>query len=156
MNSPWPIIVLLILAGGAVALQGASNSALASRISLPNALIVNTLVVLAGTLLYALLHSLNPMSPRPSLFSREGIVPEGTPWSHYLGGLCGFTVIAVSAYAIPKLGVGLSIALLVLGQGLAALALDHFGALGLAATPVTATRLLGVLLLAAGVLLVRR
>jgi transporter family-2 protein len=156
MTSPLPLIVLLILAGGAVALQGSANSALAARTSLPNALVLNTLVVLAGTILYAAWKSLGPLATGPSLFSREGVAPSGTPWSYYLGGLCGFTVIAVSAYAFPRLGVGVSVGLLVLGQGLAALALDHFGALGLPVTPFSATRLLGVVLLAAGVLLVRR
>lgn len=156
MSSAWPLIVLLIFAGGAVALQGSANSALASRTSLPNALVINTLVVLAGTILYAAWKGSNPIAPAPSLFSRAGLAPPGTPWTCYLGGLCGFTVIAVAAYAFPKLGVGLSVALLVLGQGLAALALDHFGAYGFTATPVSASRLLGVVLLTAGVLLVRR
>ena len=45
--------------------------------------------------------------------------------------------------------------MMVLGQGVAALAIDHFGLMGMPRDPVTATRLIGVALVAAGIVVIR-
>jgi transporter family-2 protein len=49
-----------------------------------------------------------------------------------------------------------ALTLLVAGQFVMALALDHFGAMGLTPRPVNWPKALGLVLIAAGVLLVRR
>jgi transporter family-2 protein len=56
----------------------------------------------------------------------------------------------------PRLGVATTIALVVAGQMLAAVALDHYGLLGVPVRPVNAWRGLGAALLVAGVVLLRR
>ena len=55
-----------------------------------------------------------------------------------------------------KIGAGSAIALLVLGQGAAAMAIDHFGLMGFARQPVSFSRLAGVALIIGGVILIRR
>ena len=72
------------------------------------------------------------------------------------GGCGGFTVIASITFAFPRLGAATALALMVLGQGVMALVIDHFGLWGMRAVPVTAPRLLGVACLVAGMLLLRR
>jgi transporter family-2 protein len=64
--------------------------------------------------------------------------------------------IATTAFAAPSLGVASTITLLVLGQLIASVLIDHFGAFGVAPRPVGWERLLGVVLVLAGVVLVRR
>ena len=66
------------------------------------------------------------------------------------------TVRASIATTVPVLGVTEATLIYILGSLGAALVIDGFGLLGAAAIPVTATRVLGILLAVAGFLLARR
>jgi transporter family-2 protein len=131
-------------AGVATSLQSAANAGLSLRIGLGAALVLNTLVVLVGTVIFYV------CSGRYGTF-----FPSGTPWYLYIGGICGFIVILSLAFVFPKIGAGVTIAILVLGQGAAALAIDHFGLLGMPKEPVTLARAAGLLLACSGVALMR-
>src|SRR5580704_4831298 len=87
--------------------------------------------------------------PSPTTISR---VPLWA-WS---GGIFGAIFIGLSIITIPKLGGAAYIALLVTGQMIAALAVDHFGWLGVQERPIDSPRMLGVALLVSGVVLIRR
>jgi len=135
---------LAVLAGVATALQASANAGLSQRVGLGAALVLNTLIVLAGTLvLFA------TRGPHANFF------PAGTPWALYVGGACGFVVILCLALVFPRIGAAWAIALVVLGQSLAALAIDHYGLLGMPRDPVTIARAAGLALVAIGVSLLR-
>jgi transporter family-2 protein len=74
-------------------------------------------------------------------------------WS---GGIFGAIFIGLSIITIPKLGGAAYTTLLVTGQMIAALAVDHFGCLGVQERPIDFPRMLGVALLIGGVVLIRR
>jgi transporter family-2 protein len=74
-------------------------------------------------------------------------------WS---GGIFGAIFIGLSIITIPKLGGATYIAILVTGQMISALAVDHFGWLGVAERHVDLPRIVGVALLVGGVILIRR
>jgi len=131
-------------AGVATAFQAAANAGLSSRIGLAAALVVNTVIVLLGTLVLYLARG-----PHGSFF------PAGVPWSFYVGGVCGLVILVSLAFVFPKIGAAVAIALVVLGQGGAALAIDHFGLMGMPRDPVTIARFAGLLLVGAGVALMR-
>jgi bacterial/archaeal transporter family-2 protein len=131
-------------AGVASAFQAAANAGLSSRIGLAAALVVNTSIVLAGTLVFYLARG-----PQGSFF------PADAPWSLYVGGLCGFVIILSLAFVFPRTGAAIAIALMVFGQGAAALAIDHFGLMGMPTESVTLARVAGLLLVGAGVVLIR-
>jgi bacterial/archaeal transporter family-2 protein len=78
------------------------------------------------------------------------------PWWAWSGGLFGAVFIGLSIVVAQQLGAAALIALLVTGQMTASVIIDHFGWLGLAQKPVDPARLIGVGLLIAGVLLIRR
>jgi transporter family-2 protein len=78
------------------------------------------------------------------------------PWWAWSGGLFGAIFIMLAIFLVPKLGAATFIALLVAGQMLASVALDHFGWLGLAQRPVDLPRVFGVVILVGGVVLIRR
>jgi transporter family-2 protein len=78
------------------------------------------------------------------------------PWWTWSGGLFGAVFIALAILLVPKLGAATVITLLVAGQMLASVTLDHFGWLGLAQRPLDLPRVNGVLLLIGGVVLIRR
>jgi transporter family-2 protein len=145
MSSIW-LYPVAVLAGVAAACQGAANGALSSRAGLGVTLVINTAVVMAGSLL---------------LFFAAGgprqlSAAAGAPWSHYLGGICGFAIIAAMALAVPRIGSALVLALVVLGQGAMALGIDHLGLFGMKQIPLSGTRVAGAALLVAGVALLRR
>ena len=64
-------------------------------------------------------------------------------------------MILCLAFVFPRIGAAWAIALVVLGQGIAALAIDHYGILGMPRDPVTLARVAGLTLVAAGCALVR-
>jgi len=78
------------------------------------------------------------------------------PWWAWSGGLFGAIFIALSVELVPLIGAATFIALLVAGQMAASVAFDHFGLLGLTQRPVDLARAIGVCLLVAGVVLIRR
>ena len=78
------------------------------------------------------------------------------PWYAWLGGVYGACFVVAAAWGVPRLGVAMTITLMVGGQLLLSLILDHFGALGVPRQPLNLGRIAGVGLVLAGVLLVRR
>jgi transporter family-2 protein len=79
----------------------------------------------------------------------------GVPWWAWSGGLFGGIFILLAIMLLPSLGAATLFALVIAGQVLAAVTLDHFGALGLTPHPINMARLAGAVLLIAGVVLIR-
>lgn len=72
----------------------------------------------------------------------------------WLGGVLGALYVAASVILAPRLGAATLVALVVAGQLLASLLLDHFGLIGFAAHPFNVWRGLGAALLLFGAVLV--
>ncbi|MEO8603869.1 MAG: DMT family transporter [bacterium] len=131
-------------AGIAAAIQAAANAGLAARIGLAGALLVNTSIVLVGT--FVLYVARGPYG---------GLFPSSAPWSLYVGGACGFVFLLSLAFVFPRIGAAVSIALVVFGQAAAALAIDHFGLLGMPQEPLSVARVAGLVLVGGGLVLIR-
>jgi transporter family-2 protein len=78
-----------------------------------------------------------------------------TPWWAWSGGILGGVFILLVILLLPSLGAATLLALVVAGQMSAAVIMDHFGAFGLAQHSLSTSRLLGVALVIAGVVLIR-
>ncbi len=141
------ILLAVIIAGGATALQAPTNARLAVAMASPvNAAFVSFAVgTLALGILAAVLHT------RPD-FAAVRTLPA---WA-WMGGLYGCVFVITAAWGVPRLGAALTITLMVAGQLLLSLVLDHFGALGVPRHPIGMGRLAGVALVFIGVLMVRR
>jgi transporter family-2 protein len=77
------------------------------------------------------------------------------PWWAWIGGLFGATYIVVSVLLSRRLGAAVLLASTVVGQLVAALAIDHYGWLGAPVYRLSPTRVLGAALLVAGVIMMR-
>jgi transporter family-2 protein len=75
-------------------------------------------------------------------------------WWHLTGGLLGALFVFGTTLLAPRIGVAKMTALIVAGQVVISLILDHNGWLGLAAREITPTRLIGGALVVGGVFLV--
>jgi transporter family-2 protein len=75
-------------------------------------------------------------------------------WS-WTGGMIGAGVVLSALMATPRLGAATTVMLFITGQMTASLVLDHHGWLGVPQRPIDLPRILGVVCLAAGVVLIR-
>ena len=78
-----------------------------------------------------------------------------TPWWAWSGGILGGVFILLVILLLPSLGAATLLALVVAGQMSAAVIMDHFGVFGLAQHSLSISRLLGVALVIAGVVLIK-
>ena len=69
--------------------------------------------------------------------------------------MVAFYVLSIT-YVAPTFGVGNAIFFVLLGQLVAAAAIDHFGLFGAQTTPLSFTRAGGIALMAAGIALTQR
>jgi transporter family-2 protein len=135
---------LAVVAGIAVAFQGATNQGLQKATGIGPALVLNTVVVLIGTIALWL-----------ATGTRTTFFPRDASWPLYLGGVFGFVVIAAAVLVFPRLGAAYAIALMVCGQCLAAMVIDHYGLMGMEKNPATLPRAIGVALVVSGVAVFR-
>jgi transporter family-2 protein len=77
-------------------------------------------------------------------------------WIYLSGGLLGAAYITSVLVTVRSLGAGGVVAATIAGQLAVSVVVDHLGILGVARQPVTAARIAGVALLAAGTYLVVR
>jgi transporter family-2 protein len=143
------IFALLAMGAGAcIAIQASANGDF--RKSLGNNPLFAAFFSICGTFLTAItaMLLLRPAVPGAATL-RE------TPWWNWIGGPLGALIVLAGAALTARLGAALFIALVVGGQLLCSLALDHFALLGLSAQPITGGRLLGAALVVAGVLCIK-
>jgi len=81
---------------------------------------------------------------------------KAVPWYYLLGGVLGFIVVIGSILVVPVLGTGLALSLIVSAQLMTGMLIDHFGLFGVRQIPVDWQRILGLVLLLAGVRLITR
>ena len=147
MNSSYMAMGLLLAAGAMTALQGPTNARLATGLgSVVNAAFVSFLVGTVALGAIALFLQAKP----------EGEAVRAIPWWGWIGGLYGCLFVTLIAWGIPRLGVATTMTLVVAGQLILSVLLDHFGALGSPTRPISWARLGGILLIVGGALLVRR
>jgi transporter family-2 protein len=140
-------VVLTVIAGGFVALQAPINSRLGKTVGTFTAssvsFLIGTIVLVAIALLAG------------GAFDRLGHVST-LPWYYLLGGVLGAVYVTTVLVSVRTLGAGGVTAATITGQLAASVTIDRLGILGLAQRPLSASRIAGLVLLAAGVFLVVR
>ncbi|SEO78639.1 DMT family transporter [Propionispora vibrioides] len=115
-------LLLALLSGIFMAIQGSLNAALSKVIGL----IETTFVVhFIGTVILLLLLFVFKMG-KGSLAA----MPEA-PWYVYLGGVISVFIIYLVAASIPKVGMANATTAIIVGQVLTAIIIDHYGGFGL-------------------------
>ncbi|HEY0051917.1 MAG TPA: DMT family transporter [Caulobacteraceae bacterium] len=147
MNPVALSIVLMIAGGAAFALQAPTNAKLATGLMSPvNAALVSFIVGGVALAILAMAQGARP----------DWTATRGLPAWVWTGGFYGALAVGATVYATPRIGVTTALTLAVAAQLATALAVDHFGWLGAEVRPVSAIKLLGVAVVAAGVFLVRK
>ncbi len=139
------VILLGLLGGVAVGVQSPLASIIAQRLgSLESVFIIHLGGAVAAGLLL--------------VFQRGGQLTEwrSVPWYALGAGALGLVVITAATYIIPRQGVVMMTFLIVTGQLMMSLLIDHFGLLETAIRPLDVGRVLGIALLYVGVWLIVR
>jgi len=147
MNPSLFAMLAVVFGGAATALQAPTNAKMMTAVGSPvNAAFVSFAVGTAALGILAVV-----LQTRPDMAASRAL-----PWYAWIGGLYGAIFVVAAAWGVPKLGVATTITLMVAGQLLLSLALDHFGVMDVPKQPLNLGRVAGVALVLAGVLLVRR
>jgi bacterial/archaeal transporter family-2 protein len=142
MESQTMWYVLPILGGAAQILQSGVNGALASRVGTPITAAFISFAI--GTLLLGAAVAVGRLwVPVP--------VIRAAPWWVWVGGVLGAVSISLLAASAPRIGAGMTSALVLAGQVSLGAMLDQFGLAGFSPHPMTLLRGTGLLLIAAGV-----
>ncbi len=94
----------------------------------------------------------------PLLYQRGGNLMnwQMVPWYALCGGVFGIFVLVGINVTFPRLGAVTTTFLIVTGQLVISVLLDHFGLLGTQVRPIDLTRVLGIIVLFIGVWLIVR
>jgi len=144
MGSLYVVVLIGLLGGVAVALQASLAGIFTEKIGV----IGNGLFVFGGGFLFALMIL---------LFVGGGQIRawRTVPWYVYLAGPLGIVIISSIGYAIPRIGLGSTLTLIVVTQLIVGVVLDHFGWLTMP-RPVDVQRLIGIAILFLGTWVVLR
>ena len=140
-------LVLALLAGAGLPIQGAINAQL--RLDLRAPITVGAFSFIVATAAMGLVLTASQtlaVTPRP----QAGRLRE-VPWWGWLGGFVGATYVTSVFLLVPVIGAAPTVALTVAGQQLASLTVDRCGLLRLPRRPIAPARLVGVAVLLIGV-----
>jgi transporter family-2 protein len=144
-------LVLGVLAGAALPVQGAVNARLRAALVEPLAVALVSFAVAAVTITVVLaVLLLIRRTPRPRLGGLRTM-----PWWGWLGGACAVAYVTGTFLLIPAIGAAVTVALTVTGQQLAAAAIDARGWFRLPRRAITVPRVAGLVLLVTGSVLVQ-
>lgn len=83
------------------------------------------------------------------------LTKEKTPWYIYIGGVLGASYVLINASLVPVIGAGTVVVLVLLGQMLSSLCIEHFGVLGAYVQRISNIKVIGVILMIIGIYLIK-
>lgn len=148
MSNNILLLFLAVLAGAMMPTQAATNNKMAVVVDSPIlAAFISFVIGTVALFIYAIAAG----APLGSIASAKDAPPIA-----WVGGLLGAFFVTAAVTLVPRLGVALTFSLMIAGQMLVTLVIDHFGLLGVPVKEVSIARIGGILLITAGVILIRR
>ena len=141
----WLIILIGLIGGAAVGIQAPMAGAMSER--------------LGGTASSFIVHLSGAILSGVLLFLRGGEKMrdwQTLPWYMLIAGVWGLVLYLTISVTLPKLGGTMMMTLVIVGQLLVGMVIDHFGWLGVPVHPIGWERIVGILVLIAGGWLIAR
>lgn len=148
MSNIYFLLAVALVAGAVLPVQTAVNNKMAVAVGSP---VLGALVSFAVGTLSIFIYS---VVSGESLASLSG--SKAAPAVSWIGGLLGAFFVTATIILLPRIGVAMTVSLIVAGQMITALVMDHFGLLGLDVRQITPLRIVGVVLISLGVVLIRK
>lgn len=141
-------ILLAVVVGAFFPIQASINAKLGGFLKAPIlAAFVNFVVGSIAMLLIVL-------STRTNMNFSSAM--KDAPAHTWIGGVIGACCVSSIIFLVPRLGAALSFALLVLGQMIFSIIIDHNGFFGVNVQPVNFVKIIGVFLILSGVVLISK
>jgi transporter family-2 protein len=141
-------IILAVIAGMMMPTQAAINNKLAVSVDSP---ILSAFISFAVGTVALFIYILATGIPLGNLLAAKNA--SAIAWT---GGILGAFFVASTVALVPRLGVALTFSLIIAGQMLVTLVIDHFGLFGVPVKEANLMRILGVTLITIGVILIRK
>lgn len=142
----WPFVFAL-LAASLLPIQAALNNAMNRALHRPPLVVI---ISVSCSLLF--MTAVLLLQGRVALPSSERVA--AVPWWAWLAGVCGAVFLLSQPIVLPRIGAAAYVGVTVTAQVTMALALDHFGALGVPQHAASLLRVLGAALMVSGVALI--
>jgi len=139
-------IILGITTGGFIPLQTSINSQLRNKVKTP--FLSSLISFLVGTV-FLLILSISTGAGIPLI---NGSL-SALPWWGYLGGIIGMVCLTINIFLFPVLGSVQTVIITMVGQILMSVVIDNFGWFYAKASPMSLTKLLGLILVIAGIMI---
>jgi len=140
-------IVLAFLSGAFLPVQAGLNAKLGKAAQNPiQASMISFVVGTIALVLYILISG--------QTISWSGL--KSAPPYAWFGGILGAFYVTIIVLAFPKLGPGLTFGLVVAGQMIVSLLLEHYNILVAQPNAISFPKIIGVLLVVAGVIIIRK
>jgi transporter family-2 protein len=140
-------IILALLSGAVLPIQAGLNARLGAAAQ--NPVYASAISFVVGTLALVVYIA----------FTRQTVSISGIkeiPFYIWLGGLLGAFYVTAIVLLFPILGPGLTFGLVVAGQMIMSVLLDHYNVLVAHPTPINYMKVLGIVLVVAGVVIIRK
>lgn len=146
MHQNVSLVLITLAAGIGIPIMATLNSTLGARMESP-ALAAAILFVVALLITVAVVLIQSPAISMSKV---------NLPFPYYMGGVfVAFYVLSIT-WVVPKLGVSNAIFIILLGQILAAVIIEHFALFNAEKISLTFTRVGGLVLMVAGIFLARK
>lgn len=140
-------ILLAFLSGALLPIQAGLNTKLGKAAANPvYAAMLSFIVGIIGIIIYILVTR--------QTVSWPGV--KDAPAYTWVGGLMGAFYVTVTILAFPKLGPGLTFGLVVAGQMILSVILEHYNILVAQQNQISFMKVLGIILVIAGVVIIRK
>ncbi len=148
MTNSILLLLVALVAGAMMPTQAATNNKMAVVTGSP--ILAAFLSFLVGTvaLLVCVVLSGTPMTSVSSI--------KDAPPIAWAGGFFGAFFVTAAVMLVPRLGVAMTFSALIAGQMIVTLIIDHYGLLGVPVKEISIPRVIGIVLIAAGVILIRK
>lgn len=148
MSNIYLYLLLALLAGAMMPTQAATNNKMAAFVDSPVlAAFISFFVGTVALFIYVVASG----TPLGNIVSAKDAPPVA-----WVGGLLGAFFVTAAVTLVPRLGVAMTFSVIIAGQMIVTLIIDHFGLLGIEVKPISWPRILGIALITGGVILIRR
>ncbi|MEO7658907.1 MAG: DMT family transporter [Pyrinomonadaceae bacterium] len=148
MSNSYLFLLLAVFAGAMMPTQAATNNKMAAFVDSPVIAAFISFVIGTIALFVYVVASGTPLG--------NFAAAKDAPPVAWIGGFLGAFFVTATVMLVPRLGVAMTFSLIIAGQMIVTLVIDHFGLLGVPVKEVSLARIGGILLITAGVILIRR
>lgn len=140
-------LLLGLIAGAASPMQASINSRVREDLRSPYTTSILSFICASALMVIVVL------AAEHDLYLPLGRIAEQPLWI-WLGGTCGTAIVFLNIICLPKLGSAVNVMVICFGQTMTGLIIDQYGLFGAERIPMSLWRLIGAILVIAGIALV--